>query len=102
MSLQAKIMNLIGGITDPTIRMDIASTINYLFQVYVSGGANESEIRDSLYEVCRDVISALYPDLVEEEVRKRSAKMAEEFIRVFRLESAYRRMASRFRFTGFR
>jgi len=37
MSLQARIVNLIAGIIDPTVRIDVASTINYLFAVYADG-----------------------------------------------------------------
>jgi len=97
LSVQAKIMNLLSGITDPTVRVDIASTVNYLFSVYSGGHANEDEIRDCLYEVCLDVISVTHPELIEEEVRKKSRTLVEEFIRAFRLESTRRRMLSRFR-----
>jgi len=44
-----------------------------------------------------DVISALYPELTEEEVRKKVSSMVEEFMRAFKLESTMRRMLSRFR-----
>lgn len=96
MSLQAKIMSLISGITDPGMRVDVASTINYLFNVYCAGHADENEVRGALYEICYDVISATHPELTEEEVRDKSEAMAEEFIRSFKLESATRRMMSRF------
>ena len=96
MSLQAKILNLIGGITDPSTRMYVASTINYFFSLYSSGHANEDEIRDALYEVCLDVVRATYPELTEEEVRKKSRTMVEEFMRAFKLESTMKRMLSRF------
>jgi len=81
LSVQAKILNLLSGITDPTVRMDIASTVNYLFSIYSGGHANEDEIRNSLYEVCLDVISVTHPELIEEEVRKKSRTMVEEFMR---------------------
>jgi len=97
LSVQAKILNLLSGITDPTVRMDIASTVNYLFSIYSGGHANEDEIRNSLYEVCLDVISVTHPELIEEEVRKKSRTMVEEFMRAFKLESTMRRMFSRFR-----
>jgi len=96
MSLQSKILNLLSGITDPTMRVDIASTVNYLFSLYCGGHANENEIRDALYEICVDVVGATHPELTEEEVRKKSRTMVEEFMRAFKLESTMRRMFSRF------
>jgi len=70
LSVQAKIMNLLSGITDPTVREDIASTINYFFSLYSSGTVKEDEIRNSLYEVCLDVVGTTHPELTEEEVKE--------------------------------
>lgn len=97
MSLQAKILDLISGFNDPTLRVDVSATINYLFQLYASGSAAEDRIRDSVYEVCYDVIRAKAPDLTDEEVRERARQMTEEFMRAFRLESALRRTMARVR-----
>jgi hypothetical protein len=97
MSLQAKIMTLLSGISDPVVRIDIATTINYLFSVYASGRSNENEIRDALYDVLLDVVRATHPDLIEEDVRKKSANLADEFIRAFKLEATRRRVMARFR-----
>jgi len=97
MSLQAKILSLISGVTDPTRRIDIASTINYLFQIWMSGVAEEGEIRTSLFEVCSDVISGTHPELTEEEVRRISSDMAGDFMRLFKIEGLSRRMMARFR-----
>jgi len=96
-SLQAKILSLISGITDPTARIDIASTINYLFQIWIGGHAQEKEIRSSLFEVCFDVISGTHPELTEEEVRRISNNMTNEFMRLFKIEGLTRRMMARFR-----
>jgi len=96
MSLQQKILTLIGGIPDPATRVDIATTVNYLFQLYVGGHINEETARTELYNVCHDVISITYPDLTEEEVRKKANQLAEEFMKVFRVENVHRRMVSRF------
>jgi len=97
LSLQAKILSLIADITDPTVRIDIASTVNYLFQVWTGGGVEERDIRSSLFEVCYDVISGTHPDLTEEEVRRISNDMADDFMRIFRTEALTRRMMARFR-----
>jgi len=97
LSLQAQILNLLSGITDPTVRMDVASTINYLFSLYRDGHVNEAQIRDDLYSVCLDVVGIMHPELTEEEVRKKSRTMVEQFMRAFRLESISRRAFTRFR-----
>jgi len=97
MSLQAKILSLISGITDPTVRIDIASTINYLSQVWAGGGVSAQEIRSSLFEVCFDVVNGTHPELTEEEVRRIANDMADEFMRLFKIEALTRRMMARFR-----
>jgi len=96
-SLQARIINLISGITDPALRIDVASTINYLFTVFSDGTINETEARNSVREVCMNVISVIYPEFTEEEVRRRVDTMVEEFMRAFKLESTVRRMFGRYR-----
>jgi len=97
LSLQAKILNLIAGVADPTVRIDVASTINYVFGIYVDGTIDEREARNALRDICMDVVSATYPELTEEEVRKKVSSMVEEFMRAFKLESSMRRMLGRFR-----
>jgi len=95
--LQAKILSLISDITDPTVRIDVASSINYLFQVWLSGNVKEEEVRSSVFEVCFDVISGTHPDLTEEEVRRMSNDITGEFMRLFKIEGLSRRMMARFR-----
>ena len=96
MSLSMKIANLLSGINDPTARIDIASTINYLFSVYSSGNANENEIRDALYEILIDVLRASHPELVEEEIKKKARTIMEDLMQSFRMESAVKRTISKF------
>jgi len=96
-SLQAKILSLIAGITDPVVRVDVASTINFLFDVYAGGGIKEDELRSELYSICVDVISGVHPELTEEEVRRISRTTAEEFMRIFKVESLRRRIMTRIR-----
>lgn len=97
MSLQALIVSLISGIRDPTTRVDIASTINYLFDIYTAGYENEGEIRNSLYDLCLTVVRFKFPDLTEEECREKAMDLTEEFLRAFRIEGARRRIMTRIR-----
>jgi len=97
MSLQAMILSLISGIKDPTLRIDIASTVNYLFGLFQAGAATEGQIRDSLYEILYDVIRATYSDLTDEEVKKKAATLTDQFMRTFKVESVKRRVMTRIR-----
>jgi len=99
-SVRAKILNLLSGITDPLIRVDVASTINYLMDIYASGSAKEEEIKRSLFEICFDVIRATRPELIEEEAREEAKKLADELIGAFRMETLRRRVSVRFRARG--
>jgi len=97
MSLHNLITSLISSLKDPVARMDIASTIRYIFDVFSSGGANENQVRDALYDVIVDVLSATRFDLTDEEIKKKAASLTDEFIRAFRVESVRRRVLSKFR-----
>lgn len=97
MSLQTKILNLIGGITDPLHRMGISSTISFLYQAFASGSAREDEIRDTLYELFQDVLRFKNPELLDEEVKAKARELVEEFILAFRMESISRRVFAKFR-----
>jgi len=97
MSLQSKILDLISGITDPSDRIYISSTINYLLSVYASGNASEDAVRDALFDVCYNVLRVKMYDSPDEEVRKKAAMLSDEFIRLFGVESVLRRTMKRFK-----
>ena len=96
MSLQQKILNLISGLPEASMRVDVASAINYIFNLYISGHINEDQARQSLYEISSDVIRFTYADLTEDEVRKKANQLTEEFMRAFKVEATHRRVISRF------
>jgi len=97
MSLSNQILSLISGITDPAVRMDIASTIRYLYDVFCSGKVSDDEIKNSLYEICKDVITATKPDLLPDEASNLAKAKAEELLKAFRIESLSRRVQVRFK-----
>lgn len=101
MSLQMKILSLISGIVDPKIRIDVASTINFLYNVYVDGRASEEEVLNDLYSICRDILTYTYPLLGVDEIEAKSREMAEEFLREFKVEGLrlkiIRKMSGRLR-----
>jgi len=94
MSLQNLIMSLLSNIRDPAVRIDVASTINYIYSIYISGNISEDQARDALYEVCSDVIRATAVAMTEDEIRKKTNLLVEEFIKAFRLEGIRRRVMS--------
>jgi hypothetical protein len=96
-SVSNLIASLVSNLPDPALRMDVASTIKYLFDIYSSGRVKDEEIKQSLYEVCREVISATSVNLLPEEIQKLANEKAEEFLKAFRLESISRRVSAKFR-----
>jgi len=96
MSLQAKILNLLSGISDPGIRMEVSKTIMFLFNVYRSGVASEDDIKSDLVEICTTVIAEKEPTLSPEEIKKKAEKMAQEILNAFKLESITRRAMTKY------
>ncbi|MEM2196419.1 MAG: hypothetical protein QXH10_09270 [Ignisphaera sp.] len=94
MSLSMLIKNLIAPITDPATRIDIATTINYLFSVYLEGADSEDRIRAGLYEVCETVLRATHTDLTEAELKDAVEKIVNDFMKAFKLEALRHRVLS--------
>jgi len=90
-------MSLLSGILDPTTRVDIASTIQYIFDLYSSGRISDADAKNALYEICVEVLRATKPDLTDEEIKENAAELSEQFIKAFRIEGLRRRMLSQLR-----
>jgi len=90
-------IELISSIRDPEMRVNVASTINYLLDVYSSGKINEDEIRDDLFEIVQTVFSSTMPDKTKEEITKMSKNKVDEFLRAFKMEGLLRRAVSKYR-----
>jgi len=95
MSLTQKVLALISGLDNPKARMDVASTINFLYDLFLDGRITEGQLKDDLYDICREVIAMSNPDLLEDEVRKRSAIVAEELVKTMKIEGLAKRTISR-------
>jgi len=96
-SLQAKILNLLSGIDDPGIRIEISRTIYYLFQVFQSRPELEDQIKHDLLEICFTVYQYRFPDRTVEELKNMADKCADDILRAFRIESMMRRVVTRTR-----
>ena len=96
MSLSQKLLALVSGIDNPKVRIDIMSTVNFLFDLYTSGRINEDQLRGDLYDICRTIVSECNPDLVEDEARKRASVLVDELVRTMKVEGLRARTLSRF------
>lgn len=100
MSLQAKIFELIKDVPDPMMRIDVASTISFLADIYILHSADEDEIFKDLVDVCLTVINLTRPDLEENEKRDLAEKKARDLLTTIKMRGMTRRMASKY--TGMR
>jgi hypothetical protein len=96
MSLSQKVLALVSGIGDPRVRIDIMSTINFLFDLYVSGRINEDQLRTDLFDICQTIVSECNHELLEDEVRKRASVLVDELVRTMKVEGLRARTLARF------
>lgn len=94
-SLHQMILNLISGIDDPSIRVEVSRTIFYLYNIYASGGVEEREVRDGLEDVVGTVLRAKFPDMEKEEFKAMVKRTVDEFMQAFKLTTMLRRTIAR-------
>ena len=97
-TVQQVILNLLSGIDDPAMRMDVARTLMFLASVYASGRAPEEEIEKSVYEVVYTVVKLKNPGLDPKELRQMAARMTAEVMDAFRAQALFSRVAARIGF----
>lgn len=97
MSLQAIVLSLIDGINDPAVRSDIASTIYFLRDLYLSGRINPEELKAELVNVVSTVIDVTQPDLLPEEKEKKVNMLVDQLYKAIRLETMKGRLTTRYR-----
>jgi hypothetical protein len=65
MSVANLITTLISGIRDPATRMDVASTINYLLDLYSSRMITDEEVfQFSLLRFTKNVLKKMWEDFI--------------------------------------
>lgn len=99
MSLVQKIKVIMDLFVDTSIRLDLAQTIKFLFDVYSSCRASEEEILADLKELFTAVINTAKPDLPPNERAAMVDQLAEDMINTFKLEGALKRMMTKYRVT---
>jgi len=100
MSWEAKILNLLGDIQDPALRMRIAMTLNYLRDA-LSAGVSPQEIRNDVFDVVYTVLDFKEPFLNPDEKRKKAEEMTNDIIREMKLNVMHRMIMSKLRFTRY-
>lgn len=96
MSLMQKIKVVADMFTDTTMRLDVAQSITFLYDVYCHGRANEDQIRDDLYELFINIVNVARSDLVPEERDKIAKRLSEEFINTFKIEGMRKRVMAKY------
>jgi hypothetical protein len=97
MTLWTKINALLAGISDPKTRIDIATSINYLYNLFSHGAISEDQLRSDLKEICASVIEASNPLLTEEEAMRRAEAVVDDLVKTMKLESIHYRVRMRMR-----
>lgn len=92
MSLQELVVSLMGDIKDPTVRMDIAGTIYYLRDVYLSGSVPAEEIKSALLEIADTILQMKKPWLTEKERQEEAKKLADQLFNAIKIETMRIRM----------
>lgn len=97
MSLVQKIKVIMDLFGDTALRLDIAQTIMFLFDVYSSGRADEGQIRSDLYDLFLTIANLAKPDLPPEEREAIAEQLTDEMINTFKIEGARKRVLARYR-----
>ena len=95
MSFTQQVQALVAGLNNPRDRFEIMRTLNYLKDVYASGGLSEDALRSDVLDICKTVISVTSPKLTEDEVRERAEIIAEEIVKSIKLECLFQRTFTR-------
>ena len=97
MGWQDVALSLVSDVDDPTIRIEVLRTINFLYQVYQTGRVTDDQIYNDLFEVCLTIIRYKHPDLTPEEQAQKAKEFAERLLEEFRIGSLTRRTLGKVR-----
>ena len=94
MSLQELVLKLLDGITDATIRADVAATISLILENYMVGSADDKKTKTKTYlrELVMDVLMTKYPFKSAEELKDEVEKWVEALYRAVKIRAMRMRM----------
>ncbi len=92
MSLQEIVLKLLDGITDASVRADVAATISLILENYMTGRADDKKTITYLRELVMDVLMTKYPFKSAEELKDEVEKWVEALYRAVKLRAMRMRM----------
>ena len=95
MSYHAVIMDLLSGIDDPGVRMEVTNSLYFLKNVFSTGKVPEDQIRDDIYDIVVDVLRLKMPMATEEEIDRTAKEYVEKIMQAIRLETLSTRLLQR-------
>jgi len=95
MSYQSIVLDLLSGIDDPALRMNISQTLYYLKGVFSTGRVPEDQIRDDIYDVVKTVLEFKNPFSSPDEIDKEAKQVVEKIMLAIKLETAPSRFMER-------
>ena len=96
LSLAQRIFRLVSGIRDPVLRIDVASSINFLADIYTSGRASKEEVLKDLEDVCYEIFKKTMASEPDEVIKERAKNEAKELLEAMKLTSLRRRLTSKY------
>jgi len=91
-----KLQEILSDVPDHRTRLDVASTVNYLANLFSRGTINEEQLKEELTKILVEVLDYTQPSSPEE-LKNRAESVAQDLIRAIKVDTVSRRVAARLR-----
>jgi hypothetical protein len=95
MPILALVNEMLADMTDVRTKLEIANTINFLYNIFSTGKITEEQLRADLKEIVTVLVENRYPEMTDEEKRQKIEEIVGMFMRQIKLETLARRMAAK-------
>jgi len=92
MSILRLVNDLLAGMGDLRTKLDVAATINFLYNMYRIGRIDRETLRGELEEIVSTILRLRYPNMSDEEMQARMESIVGSFMNYIILSSINRRM----------
>jgi len=92
MSILRLVNDLLAGMVDLRTKLDVAATINFLYNMYRIGRIDRETLRGELEEIVSTILRLRYPNMSDEEMQARMESIVGSFMNYIILSSINRRM----------
>ena len=96
MSLQSVILSLLSGIPDTAVRTDIASTIYFLRDAFLSGRISLDTLKSELTSIVSTILDITHPELLPDEKKKKVSMLVDQLVKAIQMDTLRLRTLSRF------